>query len=64
MIHGSDDRFVPVEMTYENYKACRSPKKLLIVPGAQHAMSYYVNKAEYEDIVKRFWKEFDKNNMF
>ena len=64
LIHGSDDRFVLVEMNYENYKACRSPKKLLIFPGAQHAMSYYVNKAEYEDIVKRFWKEFDKNNMF
>ena len=32
-IHGSDDKFVPVEMTYENYKACRSEKRLLIVPA-------------------------------
>lgn len=59
LIHGSDDRFVPVEMTYENYKACRSPKKLLIVPGATHAMSYYINKTEYENAVKEFWREFD-----
>ena len=22
-VHGTDDHFVPVEMTYENYKACR-----------------------------------------
>ena len=59
LIHGSDDRFVPVEMTYENYKACRSPKKLLIVPGATHAMSYYINKTEYENAVREFWREFD-----
>ncbi len=59
LIHGSDDRFVPVEMTYENYKACRSPKKLLIVPGAAHAMSYYINTFEYQNTVKKFWKEFD-----
>ncbi len=59
-IHGSDDRFVPVEMTYENYKACASPKRLLIVPGANHAMSYYVNRYEYEKAVKEFWNDFDK----
>lgn len=40
-IHGDDDTFVPVTMTYENYKACTAPKELLIVPGADHAMSYY-----------------------
>ena len=34
LIHGADDHFVPLEMTYENYNACTSPKKLFIVPGA------------------------------
>ncbi len=58
-IHGSDDSFVPVEMTYENYKACASPKRLLIVPGADHAMSYYVNRKGYEKAVLDFWNEFD-----
>ncbi|MGN0493447.1 MAG: alpha/beta hydrolase [Acutalibacteraceae bacterium] len=58
-VHGTDDRFVPVEMTYENYKACAAPKRLLIVPGAEHGMSYLVNKEEYQKTVKEFWRDFD-----
>ena len=59
-VHGTDDHFVPVEMTYENYEACASPKRLLIVPGADHSMSYYVNPREYERTVLNFWKDFDR----
>lgn len=59
-IHGTDDRFVPVEMTYENYKACAAPKKLLIVPGAEHAMSYIVDKTAYENAVSEFFASFDR----
>ena len=40
-------------MTYENYKACTSEKRLLIVPGADHCMSYLVGKSTYERIYKR-----------
>ena len=58
-VHGTDDRFVPVEMTYENYKACASPKRLFIVPGAEHGMSYLVDSKGYESAVKTFWGEFD-----
>ncbi|MBQ7901369.1 MAG: alpha/beta hydrolase, partial [Clostridia bacterium] len=43
-IHGTDDKFVPIEMTYQNYKACTAPKRLFVVPGAGHAMSYIVDK--------------------
>ncbi len=57
-IHGTDDHFVPVEMTYENYKACASPKRLFIVPGADHGMSYFLEKEKYEHEVKKFWEEF------
>lgn len=59
LIHGTEDHFVPVEMTYRNYLACASPKRLLIVPGAGHGMSYLVDKDGYEAAVKSFWKEFD-----
>lgn len=59
-IHGTDDDFVPVEMTYENYKACAAEKRLLIVPGARHGMSYILNKEEYEKVVLEFWKDFDR----
>lgn len=58
-VHGSDDHFVPVEMTYENYKACAAEKRLLVVPGAEHAMSYYTDRDGYEKAVKDFWRDFD-----
>ena len=58
LIHGTDDRFVPVEMTYENYQACTAPKRLLIVPGADHAMSYYTEPRRYEAALRDFWTEF------
>ena len=59
LIHGTDDHFVPIEMTYENYKACAGPKQLFIVPGADHCMSHFIDKDGYEAIVKEFWKKFD-----
>jgi fermentation-respiration switch protein FrsA (DUF1100 family) len=58
-IHGTDDTFVPITMTYENYKACTAPKRLFVVPGATHAMSYIVDQKGYEETVKSFWQEFD-----
>ena len=58
-IHGTDDRFVPIEMTYENYKTCVAPKRLFVVPGAQHGMSYVVDPKGYEAAVKAFWSDFD-----
>ncbi|MCQ2386172.1 MAG: alpha/beta hydrolase, partial [Clostridia bacterium] len=58
-IHGADDHFVPVEMTYENYLACTAPKELLIVPGADHGMSYYREPEKYRRAVLRFFAEND-----
>ena len=59
-IHGSSDPFVPVEMTYENYLACNSEKELLIVPGAGHGMSHYVETEKYENTVLDFFKKHDR----
>ena len=58
-VHGTDDTFVPISMTYENYQACTAPKQLLIVPGAGHGLSYYVEKDRYEKMVKIFWNACD-----
>lgn len=58
--HGTQDHFVPVEMTYANYSACASPKYLLIVPGAEHGMSYYMEKERYEQAVLDFWNVCEK----
>ena len=57
-IHGTDDKFVPVRMTYENYKSCNAPKELLIVPGAIHGQSYYLEKEKYEAVTKKFWEKY------
>ena len=59
LIHGTDDSFVPVSMTFDNYKACRGPKHLLIVPGADHGMSYYMEKSGYEKALADFWQRYD-----
>ena len=62
-VHGADDTFVPVTMTYENYKVCHAPKELLIVPGADHGMSYYISKDEYEKSITDFWNMYDNLSM-
>ncbi len=59
-IHGDADGFVPVEMTYENYAACTAPKRMLIVKGADHGMSYLLAKDLYEENVLDFWRVHDK----
>lgn len=58
-VHGTEDTVVPVSMTYENYKACAGPKELLIVPGADHGMSYFQDKHRYEAALKAFWHRYD-----
>lgn len=58
-IHGDADSFVPLEMTLENYRACSAPKHLLIVPGANHGMSYLTDRESYERAVRNFWAEND-----
>lgn len=59
-VHGAKDAFVPVSMTYENYSACAGPKKLLIVPEADHGMSYYLEPERYQAAVRAFWAEYDR----
>ena len=58
-IHGSSDRFVPIEMTYENYRACASEKRLFVVPFASHGMSYFDDKIGYEREVLDFFEKHD-----
>ena len=46
-------------MSYQNYAACAGPKRLLVVPGADHGMSYFIDRGNYERAVRDFWREFD-----
>ena len=59
-LHGTDDNFVPVSMAYENYKACAAPKRIFVVPGADHGMSYYVDRDGYERAMRSFWEDCEK----
>ena len=55
LIHGEADRFVPCEMSRENFAACASADKTLFtVPGAPHGGSYLVDRAGYEKTVCAF----------
>ena len=47
-------------MAFENRDACAAPCKLLVVPGADHAMSYYMGRGAYEAALRAFWEHFDK----
>ena len=54
IIHGEADGFVPCSMAREIYAACACDKELLLVPGADHVMSYIVDTKRYEETVRRF----------
>lgn len=51
-VHGDADRFVPTEMVYELYDACKTSKELLIVPGARHGESFLLEPGKYETAVR------------
>ena len=53
-IHGTCDKFVPCEMTKEAYAACKSPRELVLVPGAEHGKSYLVEPERVRAALKRF----------
>lgn len=57
-IHGTEDNFVPVWMSRENYAHCRSEKELLLVEHAAHGASYYEDHDLYEKTVSAFLEKF------
>lgn len=57
LIHGQEDRFVPCEMSMENFDAIPGEKELMIVPGAGHGMSWYLDQEGYRKAVKTFCRK-------
>ncbi len=53
-LHGTADKFVPCYMTKQSFEACRSEKTLLLVEGADHGMSYLVDRPRVEAAYKEF----------
>ena len=57
MVHGTDDGFVPCEMSVQGYEACRGEKELLLVEGADHGVSFLVDRPRYEEAVRAFLRK-------
>jgi fermentation-respiration switch protein FrsA (DUF1100 family) len=53
-IHGSEDNFVNTNMVYSLYDACPTQKDLLVVEGAGHGQSLYLDPDTYFDKVFGF----------
>ena len=54
-IHGTEDKFVPCEMSSKMYEECNSKiKDLLLVEGAGHGMSYLADTKTYEERLDEF----------
>jgi len=58
MIHGTDDDFVPCEMTKQAYQTCRDPKELLLVEGAGHGVSFLVDHDHYSALIQTFLEKY------
>lgn len=54
--HGETDDYVPYEMSRISYEACVSRKKLVLVPGAGHGLSYPIDPERYLRELQEFFE--------
>jgi fermentation-respiration switch protein FrsA (DUF1100 family) len=54
-IHGTDDDFVPAEMSQKNYDACLGKKDIFKVEGAGHGLGYIIDPDGYVEALRRFF---------
>lgn len=60
-IHGSMDKFVPTEMVYRLADCIpHERREVMIVEGAEHAMSYPTDPNQYEHRVRKFLNKYVK----
>jgi len=57
MVHGVADGFVPCDMTRRGYDACVGKKTVLLVEGADHGVSFLVDRPRYTQMVTEFLEE-------
>lgn len=53
--HGKDDDFVPSWMSQACFDACNNKKKLVLIPGAGHGLSYPVAPEGYLSALQEFF---------
>jgi fermentation-respiration switch protein FrsA (DUF1100 family) len=54
IIHGEDDRLVPVSMARRLHQLARRPKDLYLIPGAGHDDTMFVGGGEYGNRIRSF----------
>lgn len=57
--HGSADTYVDQKNSRYNYSICQAPKELVVIPGAKHLCSAYVEPELYRQKVLRFFTKYD-----
>ena len=57
MVHGAEDGFVPSYMTQEGFEACSGKKELFLVEGADHGVSFLVDREGYTSRAVKFIEE-------
>ena len=55
--HGDADTFVPLNHSERNLAACRREQRLIVIPGAEHAMSAQVDPERYRrELLVFLWR--------
>jgi len=54
-IHGVADPLIPFEIAQRCHEAAAVEKDLLLIPGAAHAMSYFIGKEAYEAKLREWY---------
>jgi uncharacterized protein len=57
LIHGREDRLIPLAHSRLIYSAAREPKELWEIPGADHCGGYFVDRPAYVARVARFFEQ-------
>ena len=54
LFHGTDDHFVPCQMSQAAFDACPVEKQLILVEGATHGTSYLTDRIRCQAVIKEF----------
>ena len=57
--HGSADTYVDQKNSRYNYSICQAPKELVVIPGAKHLCSAYVEPELYRQKILSFFAKYD-----
>lgn len=57
--HGAADTYVDQRNSRYNYSICQAPKELVVIPGARHLCSAYVEPDIYRKKIMDFFTMYD-----